>query len=175
MSDIKEPPVSAYVRVFFDRYDQSSTAAEVAAIFTSFKDQIAPPLYNEIVDGIEAGLAEEIGAVPANVKAYLKMALGIIEEAKQSNSAQAVFAVQALKNNNALVPMCEAFNQVARIQGDKSGPATKIFAEEAAKMSDAEYGDTIEQIKLILRVSDRISGAPASPASGINPFRGPSV
>lgn len=165
----KDPPVLNIVGAFYDLMDRDASGAAVKQFFADIKANLQPARYKEVVDAIEEGLSDEVRTMPPNAKSYLKMAIGMIEEAKQDQNGTYAFAIQALTESNAVVPLCEAFNQIAQVKGDDAGPVVKAFAEEAAKLTDAQYNDMLEQIKLFVRVSDKVSAPP--PARGANPFR----
>lgn len=165
-----EHSAASWVNAFFNEMENCTTAAQVAQLFTDMRQNLKDPLHDEVMAGIEEGLSKDIATLPPDVKSYLRMAMEIFEEAKNDKSGRGAIAAQLLAANNALLPMSEAFNQVAQARGDKLGNTAKIFVEEAAKLTDEQYNDTLEQVRLMLRVSDRASAPPKPPKPG-NPFR----
>lgn len=166
----KDPSVETVAKTFFDLINGNGVTNEaIKQYFTDIKSGLQPARFNEAVDAIETVLSQEVKSMPSNVKSYLKMAVGMIEEAKSNNNGIHAIALQALSESQPISPLCEAFNQIAQAKGDNAGPVVKVFAEEAAKLTDAQYNDMLEQIKLVVRVSDRVSTPP--PAAPANPFR----
>jgi uncharacterized protein (DUF885 family) len=160
----------ANTQIFFEAFEKCNNASDVERLLKSLKSNVAPELFEAVIDRVELQLSDEIIHTPAQMKNAIKLALSIADTAKSDRSLKDDFRLKALEEDNSLEPLVHVMSKIAEIKGDKAGAVSKAFSEEVAKLSDAQYTSSIEQARLIMAVSDRFS-SPSSPKK--NPFKKP--
>lgn len=158
----------ANTQIFFDAFEKCNNSSDVERLLKSLKSNVAPALFEAVIDRVELQLSDEIIHMPLQMKNAIRLALSIADSAKSGSSLKQDFRLKAIEEDNSLEPLVHMMFKISEIKGDKAGAVVKAFSEEAAKLSDDQYRSSIEQARLLVTVCDRF--APESLPKA-NPFR----
>lgn len=115
-------------------------------------------------------LAQEIGKNLSKPDTPERKALTVMFNAAGNPLISALIEIEdapraLLAEMHAQMIVIHAIN---REMGEQSHPLIKLYAEEAAKLTDAQYNSNSGQLGFVLALSERVYPAPASPS---NPYR----
>lgn len=123
-----------------------------------------------IADILEQQLAKEtIESLSSGFLAELRTDAANIERLRKNSP---VSVVGDLDEPDTYTLLSQAIAFVFENKGDKAAPFVKLYAEEAAKLTDADYALTENHIKILITVGEKllaVNAAPPPPKP--NPFR----
>lgn len=159
--------------IFLSRLNDCKDAGAVDKLFTEInalpKDQRGP-----VLDAIEAFAVRETiaGHERPQELAQVRMIIEVLEGAKGTPQGKIILAqLEAQGFGEESLAISQIMLNLHQAKGDDAHKGVKIYVEEAAKLSDEEYGTTFGQLKLMMAAGDRIAALDKpAPARG-NPFR----
>ncbi len=142
----------------------ASSPEEVDAVFTQLETENAD-VRAAAVDAIEKNQSDAVLATSDQDRFQTRMLVEMLQETRGKTAMRAMHGFDAMEDEmrqdlDNMQGTARLFMKIAEIKGDAAHPVVKAYVAAASKLTDEQFNDPLEHLKLVMDASETVVTPP---------------